>query len=192
MRTFREGELKKQIEELLEKGFIRPNVSPWGAPVLFVKKKDGSLRLCIDYRELNKITIKNKYPLPRIDDLLDQLAGATVFSKINLRKYRSSLCWTELSERWMYGPDLVDQTSRQIEIIRQRLLTARSRQKSYTDIRRRLLEFEAGDHVFLKVSPTTGKYHPDPTHIVEYDDITLQDNLSFEVEPDRIIDWKVK
>ncbi|XP_028754094.1 uncharacterized protein LOC114713594 [Neltuma alba] len=78
-------ELKKQIEELLEKGFIRPSVSPWGAPVLFVKKKDGSLRLCIDYRELNRVTIKNKYPLPRIDDLLDQLAGSCVFSKIDLR-----------------------------------------------------------------------------------------------------------
>ena len=65
-------ELKVQLNELLQKGFIRPSVSPWGAPVLFVKKKDGTLRLCIDYRELNKITIKNKYPMPRIDDLFDQ------------------------------------------------------------------------------------------------------------------------
>ncbi|KAL0447298.1 UNVERIFIED_CONTAM: Transposon Ty3-I Gag-Pol polyprotein, partial [Sesamum latifolium] len=78
-------ELKKQLEELLDKGFIRPSISPWGAPVLFVKKKDGSMRLCIDYRQLNRITIKNKYPLPQIDDLLDQLKGATVFSKIDLR-----------------------------------------------------------------------------------------------------------
>ena len=78
-------ELKKQLQELLEKGFIRPSISPWGAPVLFVKKKDGSMRLCIDYRELNRVTIKNKYPLPRIDDLLDQLRGATVFSKIDLQ-----------------------------------------------------------------------------------------------------------
>ncbi|KAL0305050.1 UNVERIFIED_CONTAM: Transposon Ty3-I Gag-Pol polyprotein [Sesamum calycinum] len=78
-------ELKKQLEELLDKGFIRPSISPWGAPVLFVKKKDGSMRLCIDYRQLNRITIKNKYPLPRIDDLLDQLKSATVFSKIDLR-----------------------------------------------------------------------------------------------------------
>ena len=78
-------ELKKQIEELMDKGFIRPSVSPWGSPVLFVKKKDGSLRLCIDYRQLNKVTVKNKYPLPRIDDLLDQLNGATIFSKIDLR-----------------------------------------------------------------------------------------------------------
>ncbi|KAL2223980.1 UNVERIFIED_CONTAM: Transposon Tf2-12 polyprotein [Sesamum indicum] len=78
-------ELKKQIEELLGKGFIRPSTSPWGAPVLFVKKKDGSMRLCIDYRQLNRVTVKNKYPLPRIDDLLDQLKGATIFSKIDLR-----------------------------------------------------------------------------------------------------------
>ena len=66
-------ELKEQLQELLERGFICPSVSPWGAPVLFVKKKDGSMRLCIDYRELNKITIRNRYPLPRIDDLFDQL-----------------------------------------------------------------------------------------------------------------------
>ncbi|KAL0539906.1 hypothetical protein IC582_024127 [Cucumis melo] len=78
-------ELKVQLQELLDKGFIRPSVSPWGAPVLFVKKKDGSMRLCIDYRELNKVTVKNRYPLPRIDDLFDQLQGATVFSKIDLR-----------------------------------------------------------------------------------------------------------
>ncbi|KAL0540150.1 hypothetical protein IC582_024380 [Cucumis melo] len=77
-------ELKVQLQELLDKGFIRPSVSPWGAPVLFVKKKDGSMRLCIDYRELNKVTVKNRYPLPRIDDLFDQLQGATVFSKIDL------------------------------------------------------------------------------------------------------------
>ncbi|KAK4400634.1 Retrovirus-related Pol polyprotein from transposon [Sesamum angolense] len=78
-------ELKKQLEELLDKVFIRPSISPWGAPVLFVKKKDGSMRLCIDYRQLNRITIKNKYPLLRIHDLLDQLKGAIVFSKIDLR-----------------------------------------------------------------------------------------------------------
>ncbi|GKB15794.1 putative reverse transcriptase domain-containing protein [Tanacetum coccineum] len=77
-------ELSKQLQELLEKGFIRPSSSPWGAPVLFVKKKDGSFRMCIDYRELNKLTIKNRYPLPRIDDLFDQLQGSSVYSKIDL------------------------------------------------------------------------------------------------------------
>ncbi|RHN51999.1 putative nucleotidyltransferase, Ribonuclease H [Medicago truncatula] len=79
------AELKKQLEDLLDKKFVRPSVSPWGAPVLLVKKKDGSMRLCIDYRQLNKVTIKNRYPLPRIDDLMDQLVGAKIFSKIDLR-----------------------------------------------------------------------------------------------------------
>ena len=78
-------ELSNQLQELLEKGFIRPSSSPWGALILFVKKKDGSLRMCIDYRELNKVTIKNRYPLPRIDDLFDHLQGAAWFPKIDLR-----------------------------------------------------------------------------------------------------------
>ncbi|GKA39192.1 putative reverse transcriptase domain-containing protein [Tanacetum coccineum] len=78
-------ELSVQLQELLEKGFIRLSSSPWGAPVLFVKKKDGSFRMCIDYRELNKLTIKNRYPLLRIDDLFDQLQGSSVYSKIDLR-----------------------------------------------------------------------------------------------------------
>jgi hypothetical protein len=78
-------ELKKQIDELLEKGYIRPCTLPWAAPVLFVEKKDGTKRMCIDYRSLNEVTIKNKYPLPRIEDLFDQLRGVSVFSKIDLR-----------------------------------------------------------------------------------------------------------
>ena len=78
-------ELKKQLQDLSRKCFIRPSVSPWGAPVLFAKKKDGSMRVSIDYRQLNKVTIRNKYPIPRIDDLFDQLQGASVFSKIDLR-----------------------------------------------------------------------------------------------------------
>ncbi|XP_070015893.1 uncharacterized protein [Nicotiana sylvestris] len=92
-------EFKEQLEELLAKGFVRPSVSPWGAPVLFVKKKDGTMRMCIDYRQLNKVTIKNKYSLPRINDLFDQLQGARVFSKINFRsgyhlaQSRSSFSW---------------------------------------------------------------------------------------------------
>ena len=78
-------ELQIQLQDLFDKGFIRPSHSPWSAPILFVKKKDGTLRMCVDYREVNKVTIKNKYPLPRIDDLFDQLKGALVFSKIDLR-----------------------------------------------------------------------------------------------------------
>jgi hypothetical protein len=78
------AELKKEMQELLDKGFIHPNISPWGCPALFVNKKNESLRLCIDYRRLNALTIKNKYPLPHIDVLFDQLVGAKVFSKIDL------------------------------------------------------------------------------------------------------------
>ena len=78
-------ELSSQLQELLGKGFIRPSSSPLGASILFVKKKDGSHRMCIDYRELNKLTVKNRYPLPRIDDLFDQLQGVSWFSKIDLR-----------------------------------------------------------------------------------------------------------
>ncbi|GJZ21681.1 hypothetical protein Tco_0558720 [Tanacetum coccineum] len=92
---FRNVRIVDQLKELQEKGFIRPSHSPWGAPVLFVKKKDGSMRMCIDYRELNKLTIKNRYPLPRIDDLFDQLQGACCFSKIDLRQDLS----VEMSER---------------------------------------------------------------------------------------------
>ncbi|GJQ90715.1 putative reverse transcriptase domain-containing protein [Tanacetum coccineum] len=76
----------EQLQELTDKGFIRPSSSPWGAPVLFVKKKDGSFRMCIGYRELNKLKVKNRYPLPRIDDLFDQLQGSSIYSKIDLSK----------------------------------------------------------------------------------------------------------
>jgi hypothetical protein len=78
-------ELHMQLEEYLKKGYIHPSVLPWGAPLLFVKKKDGTLRLCIYFKQLNKVTIKNKYPLPKIDDLFDQLKGARIFSKIDVR-----------------------------------------------------------------------------------------------------------
>ncbi|GJX16187.1 putative reverse transcriptase domain-containing protein [Tanacetum coccineum] len=78
-------ELSNQLQELVDRGFIRPSTSPWGALILFVKKKDGSFIMCIDYRELNKLTVNNRYPLPRIDDLFDQLQGSSVYSKIDLR-----------------------------------------------------------------------------------------------------------
>ncbi|GKF69353.1 putative reverse transcriptase domain-containing protein, partial [Tanacetum coccineum] len=78
-------ELSEQLKELSDKGFIRPSSSPWGAPVLFVKKKDGSFRMCIDYQELNKLTVKNRYLLLRIEDLFDLLQGSSVYSKIDLR-----------------------------------------------------------------------------------------------------------
>ena len=101
-------ELKAQLQELLGKGFIRPSASPWGAPILFVKKKDGSFKMCIDYRQVNKVTVKNKYPLPRIDDLFDQLQGACTFSKIDLRSgyHQLKIRATDLLKtafRTMYG-----------------------------------------------------------------------------------------
>jgi hypothetical protein len=85
MSTPKLKELQMQLEELLKKGYVCPSVSPWGSPVLFMKNKYGTLRLCIDFRQLNKVIIKNKYPLPRIDDLFDQLKDARIFSKIDLR-----------------------------------------------------------------------------------------------------------
>jgi hypothetical protein len=86
-------ELKKQIKELLENGFIRPSSSPWGAPVIFVEMKDGTQRMCVDYRLLNEVTIKNKYPLPRIEDLFDQMRGAKVFSKIDFTEDDQGTIW---------------------------------------------------------------------------------------------------
>ncbi|GJV67414.1 putative reverse transcriptase domain-containing protein [Tanacetum coccineum] len=284
------SELLNQLKELQEKGFIRPSHSPWGAPVLFVKKKNGAMRMCIDYRELNKLTIKNRYPLPRIDDLFDQLQGACCFSKIDLRsgyhqlrgdkqdeafrilkeklfnalmlalpdgpndfvvycdalkqdsdgrfashlwqalqealgtrldmstayhpqtdgqsertiqtledmlracvmdfggswdthlplvefsynnsyhtsikcapfealygrKCRSPVIWTEVGESQLIGPEIVQETTEKIIQIKERLKTARSRQKSYADKRRKPLEFKVGDRVLLKVSPWKG------------------------------------
>jgi hypothetical protein len=85
MTTLELAELKEHIKELLEKGFIHPSSSPWGAPMIFILKKDGTQRLYMDYRALNEVSIKNKYPLPMIDDLFDQLCGVRVFSKIDLQ-----------------------------------------------------------------------------------------------------------
>ncbi|GKA33620.1 putative reverse transcriptase domain-containing protein, partial [Tanacetum coccineum] len=89
-------ELSDQLKELFDKGFIRPSSSPWGAPVLFVKKKDGSFRMCIDYHELNKLTVKNRYSFLRIDDMFNQLQGSSVYSKIDLRSgYHQLRVWEE-------------------------------------------------------------------------------------------------
>nr|GFB08151.1 putative reverse transcriptase domain-containing protein [Tanacetum cinerariifolium] len=97
-------ELSDQLHELSDKGFIRPSSSPWGAPVLFVKKKDGSFRMCIDYQELNKLTVKNRYPLPRIDDLFDQLQGSSIYSKIDLRSGKANVVADALSRKERIKP----------------------------------------------------------------------------------------
>ena len=169
--------------------------------------------------------------------------GMAPYEALYGRRCRSPICWTEVSERAVIGPDIVDETTQKIEMIREKLLTAQSRQKSYADKRRRPLEFEEGDHVFLKVSPMTGvgrsirakklsprymgpydviekigdvsyrialppqlsrlhdvfhvsqlkKYHPDRSHvIIEPEDVELEDNLTYQVEPERILDVKDK
>ncbi|GKE58254.1 hypothetical protein Tco_1497439, partial [Tanacetum coccineum] len=98
-------ELSTQLQELSDKGFIKPSSSPWGSPVLFVKKKDGSFWMCIDYRDLNKLTVKNRYPLSRIDDLFDQLQGLRVYSKIDLRSVSSDTVWTDQRTSGIHGSD---------------------------------------------------------------------------------------
>ncbi|GJZ53890.1 hypothetical protein Tco_0608775 [Tanacetum coccineum] len=169
------------------KGFIRPSRSPWGAPVLFIKKKDGSFRMCIDQRELNKLTVKNCYPLPRIEDLFDQLRGACHFLKIDfrsanvlsdalsgkervkLRRVRGMILAAQseafkqeniLAERLheiggssLIRPELVQETTDKVVLVKEKPKAARDRQKSYVDYRRKPLEFEVGDRVLLKVTP---------------------------------------
>nr|GEY68534.1 hypothetical protein [Tanacetum cinerariifolium] len=139
-------ELSDQLQELADRGFIRPSTSSWGSPVLFVKKKDGSFRMCIDYQELNKLTVKNRNPLPRIDDLFDQLQGSSVYSKIDLRsgyhqlrvkdedipktafRTRSPVCWAEVGDIQFTGPEIIYETTEKIVQIRQRLQAARDAQ----------------------------------------------------------------
>nr|GEU66139.1 putative reverse transcriptase domain-containing protein [Tanacetum cinerariifolium] len=325
-------ELAKQLQELSEKGFIHPSSSPWGAPVLFVKKNDGSFRMCIDYQELNKLTVKNRYPLPRIDDLFDQLQGSSVYSKIDLRtgyhqrhireegisitafrtryghyefrvmsfgltnapavfmdlmnqvckpyldkfviskgfhvdlakiatiknwatpttptevrqfigkanvvadalsrkeresirvralvmtvhlclheqirnaqsealekknveaknlalygqKGRSPVCWSEVGDCQLMGPKLIQETNEKIVPIKNRLLTARSRHKSYADVRRRPFEFNVRDKVMLK------KCLSDESLIIPLDEVQLDDKLHFIEETAKIMDREVK
>ena len=101
-------ELKTQLQELLDKCFIKPSVSPWGASVLFVKKKNGTLQMCIDYRQINKVTVENKYPFPRIEDLFNQLKRASVFSKIDLRSgYYQLRVKMLMSRKQPLEPDMV-------------------------------------------------------------------------------------
>ncbi|GJW85666.1 hypothetical protein Tco_0158811 [Tanacetum coccineum] len=170
-------ELSEQLKELSDKGFIRPSSSPWGAPVLFVKKKDGSFRMCIDYRELNKLTVKNRYPLPRIDDLFDQLQGSSVYSKIDLsyhasikaapfealygRKCRSPVCWTEVGEAQILGPELIQKTTEKIIQNNQRTKESPfeiDRRVTLT-LKRKTNEYQVGDKFMLKVSPLKGLYY---------------------------------
>nr|GEW52078.1 putative reverse transcriptase domain-containing protein [Tanacetum cinerariifolium] len=286
------SELSNQLKNLQEKGFIRPSHSPWGAPIIFVKNKDGVMRMCIDYRELNKLTIKNRYPLPRIDDLFDQLQDAlsrkerlkprrVLSTKLHMstsyhpetdsqseltiqtledmlracvmdfggswdthlslvefshnnsyhtsikcapfealygRKCRSPVIWTEVGESQLIGPEIMQEMTEKIIQIEERLKTARSRQKSYADKRRKPFEFKVGDRVLLKASPwkgvvrfgKKGKMAPRyvrPFEIVEcvgpvayrlklpqelsYE-IEIDENLHFVEEPIEIVERDVK
>nr|GEY47442.1 reverse transcriptase domain-containing protein [Tanacetum cinerariifolium] len=168
-------ELSDQLQELADGGFIRQSTSPWGAPVLFFKKKDESFKMCINYQELNKLTVKNRYPLPRIDDLFDQLEGSSVYSKIDLRSGYHQLrardediLKTAFRIRYRHyefqvtpfgltnAPEIIHETTEKIVRIRQCLQAARDRQRSYTNVRRKPLEFQVRDRVMLKVSPQKG------------------------------------
>nr|GEZ14912.1 putative reverse transcriptase domain-containing protein [Tanacetum cinerariifolium] len=122
---FEMKELSDQLQELSDKGFIRHSSSPWGAPVLFVKKKDGSFRMCIDYRELNKLTLKNRYPLPRIDDLFDQLPGSSIYSKIDLRSGFSKIAkpMTKLTQKKVMF-DWGDKQEAAFQLLKQKLCSA--------------------------------------------------------------------
>ena len=117
------AELKKQLDELIKAGFIQPSKSPFGAPILFVKKKDGTMRMCVDYRALNNITIKNSYPLPRVDELFDRLQGAKYFSKIDLRSGYHQI-------RIAPGDDTEDRVSNSVWSLRVLGVTVWSHQRS--------------------------------------------------------------
>ncbi|GJR29037.1 putative reverse transcriptase domain-containing protein [Tanacetum coccineum] len=145
-------ELSEQLQELSDKGFIRPSSSPWGAPVLFVKKKDGSFRMCIDYRELNKLTVKNRYPLPRIDDLFDQLQGSSIYSKIDLRSGYHQLRVREqdipkTAFRTRYG-------HYEFQVMPFGLTNAPADEKEHEEHLKAILELLKKEQLYAKFSPT--------------------------------------
>ncbi|GKA83770.1 hypothetical protein Tco_0805365 [Tanacetum coccineum] len=159
-------ELSTQLQELFDKGFIRPSSSPWGAPIVFVKKKDESFRMCIDYRELNKLTIKNRYPLSRIHDLFDQLQGSSVYSKLDLRSGYHQLGVREedipkMAFRTHYGHyEFQDRHLPLVEFSYNNnyhtSIKAAPFEALYGHVRRKPLEFQVGDKVILKVSSWEG------------------------------------
>nr|GEY63945.1 putative reverse transcriptase domain-containing protein [Tanacetum cinerariifolium] len=267
-----------KIDLVSEKGFIRPSSSPWGALLLFVKKNDGSFRMCLDYRELNKLTVKNRYPLPRINDLFDQLQGknlkmsmayhpktngqtertiqtlkdmlcacvidfdgswdrhlplvefsynnsyhasikATPSEALYGRKCRSTVYWSKVWDSQLTRPELIHETTKKIIQIKNHLLIARSQQKSYVDVRQKLMEFDVGDMVMLKfkiierISPVAyqlelpekicgihNTFHvsnlkkclADENLVIPLKEIQLDDKLHFIEELVEIIDREVK
>nr|GEU79340.1 putative reverse transcriptase domain-containing protein [Tanacetum cinerariifolium] len=229
--------LSDELQELANRGFIRPSTSPWGAPVLFVKKKNESFRMCIDYRELNKLTAKNRYPLPRIDDLFDQLQAqneamkeknvgvenlrgmdkafeAAPFEAFYGRKCRSPVCWAEVGDVQLTGPEIIHETTKKIVQIQQRLQAARDRQRHYANVRQKPLEFQVGDRVMLKVigpvayklelpkklSNVHSTFHvsnlkkciSDESLVIPMKELLLEEKLNFVEQPVEIMDQKVK
>ncbi|XP_050207658.1 uncharacterized protein LOC126657078 [Mercurialis annua] len=162
-------ELKEQLQELLDSGFIKPSTSPWGAPVMYVKKKHGSFRFCINYRQLNKVTIKNRYPLPPINELFDQLRGflSNICTLTKLTPKGVKFEWNNknsefvivdgvLSERKLSGAEIIQVTSEKVPLIKRRLEIAFSRHKIYADPKRKDIKFQVGDFLFLWVSLMKG------------------------------------
>ncbi|XP_070015600.1 uncharacterized protein [Nicotiana sylvestris] len=204
-------ELKEQLQDLLKKGFIRPSVSPWGAPVLFVKKKDGLMRLCIDYRQLNKITIKNKYPLPRIDNLFDQLQGAKdALDKVRIIQDRLRTAQSRQKSyanckvrdlAFMVGERVLLQVSPMKDVMRfGKKGKLRPRFISPFEILDRV-----GEVVYIPALPPSlsavhpvfhvfilRKYHDNPSHVLDFGTVQLDKDLSYEEEPVAILDLQVR
>ncbi|GJR26555.1 putative reverse transcriptase domain-containing protein [Tanacetum coccineum] len=146
-------ELSEQLQELSDKGFIRPSSSPWGAPVLFVKKKDGSFRMCIDYRELNKLTVKNRYPLPRIDDLFDKLQGSSIYSKIDLRSGYHQL---RMREQDIPKTAFQTQTEQEMKNISRSYWNALRRENLYAKFQNVILDLEVENVDHRSARPRSG------------------------------------
>ncbi|KAI5442267.1 hypothetical protein KIW84_011362 [Lathyrus oleraceus] len=201
------------MEEFLKKKFVRRSVSSWGEPLLLVKKKDGNMRLYVDYGQLNKVTIKKYYSLPSIDDLMDQIVGAYVFSKIDLCSgYHQihikfdDILKTVFKMSVVLGLEIVQQTTEKIKMIQEKIKASQSLQKSYHYKSRKTLEFQEGDHMFPRISYTVSlppslsniysfvhvsqhrKYVSDMSHVVQMDDVQVRDNLIVEVSPVQIDD----
>nr|GEW77680.1 putative reverse transcriptase domain-containing protein [Tanacetum cinerariifolium] len=161
-------ELSDQLQELADRGFIRPSSSPWGAPVLFVKKKYRSFRMCIDYRELNKLTVKNRYPLPMIDDLFDQLQGSSVYSKIDLRSGYHQLR------------------------VRDEDIPKNAFRTRYGHYEFQLMPFGLTNAPAIFMDLMNHKFLYDESLIILMKELRLDDKLNFMEEPVEIMDRKVK
>ncbi|XP_073275423.1 uncharacterized protein [Primulina huaijiensis] len=190
-------ELKDHIQHSLDKGFIRPRFSPWDAPVLFVKKKDGIMWLCLDYRELNRVTVMNNYPMPRIDDLFDQLQGASVFSKIDHRSgyhqlkdrrlyanFRKCEFWID---RVAFFGHIISQDGVDVDLSKVKAVRDWSVPKSVTKIYS-FLALAGYYRKFIQGSSSIAKYMSNPSRVLNYVSLQLTPNLHFEERPTQILE----